>query len=132
MAKREKTSEARYFTMRLNPASGQVEIDTLAAIDRLIEKGFTFKAIAQDAILRTNGKTPEMYTRELNGISLNAIQGLFEDFAKDLLREVRKGGFRVQSSTPDDNEFDGGDVSPFAASFAKSFIERQRQARGDE
>lgn len=134
MAKREKTSKAEYFTVRFNPETSALDRDALVIVKRLIDEGFTFKSIVQDAILRADGHTPEMYTRFAAGISLYDIQGLLEGFADEILSEVRKGGFRTaaQSSAVDDDEIDTGEVSPFAARFAKSFLERQKQTRGDE
>lgn len=120
--------------MRLNPANPDgLDRDTLKIIEQLEGEGFTFKAIAQDAILRASGKTPEMYSRAGGGggITLADVQVLLERFAAEILQEVRrKGGGRVSADADDDH--DDGSVSPFAAKFAKSFLDRQRQTVGDE
>lgn len=133
--KREKTSKARYFTVRLNPTeSNPLDADTLAIIERLMAKGFGFKSIVQDAILRADGATPEMYSRFTSGLNLLDIQSLFEKFAAEILSEVKRSGGsvrRVESQFSDD-EIDDADVSPFAARFAKSFLDRQRQTKIDE
>lgn len=133
MAKREKTTKARYYTVRINPETSQLDEDMLEIVDRLMAQGFSFKAIVQDAVLRADGKKPEMYSRFTTGVSLPEIQSLLEHFAEAILGEARNGGFQgSRGSQPADEEADDSGVSPFAARFAKSFLERQKQTRGDE
>lgn len=133
MSKREKTTKARYFAVRLNPETSPLDKDMLGVVDGLMTEGFSFKAIVQDAVLRASGFRPEMYSRFTTGISLTDVQALLEGFATEILGEIKRGGFtKTLPADEEDVGFEGENVSPFAARFAKSFLERQKQTRGDE
>jgi hypothetical protein len=122
-----KTTKAEYFSMRLNPATNEHDAKTLAVIKREIARGFTFKAIAQDAILRADGHTPEMFSdpSAVNAALIGKIEDLLTNFAEDLI-----GRIGHLPRTGDDFSSDYGDdpdePSGFARNFAKGFLQRQQ------
>lgn len=124
-----KTSRAVYKTARLNPTTSQLDKEALEIIERLEAQGWNFKQIAVDAILRAGGKTPEMF--EQSGGTVAGLEKLLDQFAKEIINEVRKGGVFTGNQQDDEDE-DDIEMSPFTRSFARSFIERQQRASEDD
>lgn len=126
-----KTTKAEYFSMRLNPTTNEHDAKTLAIIKREMARGFTFKAIAQDAILRTDGHTPEMFSDPgaVNAALIGKIEDLLTNFAEDLIGRI---GHLPRTGDDYDGDYDSdsGETSGFARNFAKGFLQRQ-QSRGD-
>lgn len=127
MAKLEKTSEAVYRSVRINPKTSKEDFDMLAIILELEKDGYTFKQIAQDAILRAGGKTPEMYSKNTGFYILDSIEEMLGRFATEVVTSLKGNGKRVLDEDIDSDE----DVSPFAKRMAKSFMQRQK-SKGDE
>lgn len=127
MTKGVKTSKAVYKTLRINPETSQEDADLLAVISQLESEGYTFKQIVQDAILRADGKKPEMYSRSNSGFLLGSIEEMFTRFASEVMNSMKGSGRRSNDEPIADDE----DLSPFASRMAKSFLQRQ-QNKGDE
>ena len=124
-----KSSKAVYKTARLNPVTSQADRDVLEIVERLEAEGWNFKQIAVDAILRADGRTPEIYDKP--GLSMNALEPLLEQFAKEIISEIRRSG--ISTSKPGaDSETDESEVTPFSRTFAKSFVQRQQRTMGDD
>jgi hypothetical protein len=121
-------SKAQYRSARFNPINPE-DRDVLAIIHELEGKGYNFKQIVTDAILRADGRTPEMYaapqiTADLIKAYMNEV---LPQFAQEIVSHVKRGGAVIEDE-PEDAE---GKPSKFAQSFANSFLERQRRAMGD-
>lgn len=129
---RQKTTQAKHFGIRLNPATSELDARTLAIIQNRQQQGYSFKAIAQDAILRYGGMRPEMFNdpSQQNARLLAGIERMLSDFGERLLAEYKRTGGRYAPSDDTQDDEEGGVVSGFAANFARSFM--QRQAQGDE
>lgn len=119
-----KYTQAVYKSMRLNPATSAEDQRTLEIIKDLESQGYTFKQIAQDAILRTMGYTPEMFSTVQTTPSMSGIENMLTRFADELLTKIDTGGYKAVTRS---QEGDGGDVSPFTRKFAQSFMERQQR-----
>lgn len=116
-----KTTKAIYRTVRINPLTSKEDADMFEIVTRLEAEGFTFKQIAQDAILRAEGQKPEMYSRVSSGYILGGVEEMLTRFAEELLSKI---GTTQRVVKPDADSDDDGEVTPFATKFAKSFIER--------
>lgn len=115
-----KTSKAIVRSVRINPDTSKEDANMLAIIEQLERDGFTFKQIVQDAILRSAGHTPELYSRNSGVFILDSIEGMLSKFANEVISTVRGSG---GVSKP---EIDDGEISPFAQRMAKSFMQRQK------
>lgn len=122
-----KTSKAIVRSVRINPDTSKEDADMLAIIEQLEQDGFTFKQIVQDAILRSAGHTPEMYSRNSGFFILGSIEEMLSKFANEVISNVRGSG----GISKPELEVDEGEISPFAKRMAKSFMQRQ-QNKGDE
>ena len=122
-------SKAEYRSARFNPINPE-DRDVLAIIHELEAQDYNFKQIVTDAILRADGRTPEMYAAPQ--ITADLIKAYMNDilpqFAQEIISHVKHGGVAIENE-PEDT---GGNPSEFAKTFAKSFVERQRRAMGDE
>jgi len=126
MTEREKTSIAKYYSARFNPKTSELDAKVVEIVKGLQEKGFKFKDIAQDAILRADGYTPEMFN-DGQGDSrlLFQLEGMFTRFAEELLERIGQlPAGRIESTVSDEPEMDN---THFAKSFAKGFLQRQRE-----
>lgn len=130
MSKREKTTEAVVKAARLNPATSQYDRDALKIVTDLEAKGFNFKQVAVDAILRAGGHTPEMYERQSGqgAMLIERMESLFERFAEEILEQVKSGRVVVGRGGDDD----GATASAFTRNFARGFLQRQQQGGGDD
>lgn len=126
---RKKEDKGIYHHARFNRDYPE-DADVLDIIAPLLEQRFTFKQIASDAILRAAGKTPEMYSRAPipANFATQAIEEMLERFARELLAQLKAGGYQAGAGAGDDE--DDGETTPFATQFARSFMERQSRARG--
>lgn len=125
-------SKAVIKSARLNPVN-QPEADALKIIDELEQQGYSFKTIVVDAILMADGRTPEMYTSNTQAVStqiLGQLDRMFSQFAHEIISQIKRGG--IQSVMDEDEDDSAEHKSRFAESFARSFLERQRRAMGDE
>lgn len=123
MGAKKKTTLAMYRTARFNPATSQEDRDAVAIIQRLEADGYNFKQIAQDAILRADGKSPDMYAKPAN--SFDGLRSLLEEFAQTLIDEIRSRGSAPAVS--DDDDYVEAGSTQFVAKFAASFLDRQRK-----
>lgn len=121
-----KTSEAEKLTAHLNPIHPD-EREVLNIVRELKGRGYNFKQIVVDAILRWDGKDPVTFQHEPGASILPQLEQMFASFAQEIVNQVKTG--RIQA---DDIEEDGERASPFAQRFAKSFVQRQQRAMGDE
>jgi hypothetical protein len=126
---RQKTSKAVIKAARFNPETSEYDRRALEIIEQLEADGYNFKQIVVDAILRASGATPEMFERP--GVGTADLQRLLEQFAQEILNEVRKGGDVPKASRHADGD-DPADVSPFTRNFARSFVQRQQRATGED
>ena len=122
----QKTSEAEHYSARINPKSSENERLALEIIHDL-EKRFSFKEIAVDAIIRAKGHDPAKL--EPGGITLAAMEGLFANFAQIIISQIKQGG--IDLANEDSEPSSDGNVSPFAQNIAKSYVSR-RKSQGDE
>lgn len=126
---RRKTSKAEYFTMRLNPETNPRDADTLRIIRELEAQGFTFKAIAQDAILHAEGRTPEMFSEPnaMTGVIIERMEDTLAQFADHIIKEIDRRGVGTGQSVGSREEERGEDEpSEEAMNFARSFARRQK------
>lgn len=125
MGAKVKTTEAEYRSMRINPKTSKEDADTLKIIQQLEGKGWTFKQIAQDAILRSAGHEPEMYARNESGFILGNFEDMLTRFAHEIIDSLRGQGGELAQSTSK------VEISSFANKFAKS-IKQRGENKGDE
>lgn len=127
---KEKTTQAKYFTLRLNPVTSAEDSETLNIIRQLESEGYTFKQIAQDAILARQGYNPEMFSKSTSGYILGGLENLLTRFAGEIVHELKKGGkSQINGDTDDDAR---EEESPLVRNLARSFMQRQQKALGDE
>lgn len=118
---REKTSQAEHFSARLNPITSPEDRAALEIIHDLEGKGYNFKQIVVDAILRVSGHTPEMFSRHNPSDLLLGVENLLERFAGEIVGQIKQGNITLE-------DIPGTDVSgnsPFMQNFTKSFVQRQ-------
>lgn len=126
-----KTSKAVIKCARLNPIN-QEESEALKILEELALEGFNFKKVVVDAILFAKGRTPEMFTRESATDHLGHIlEGLFQQFAEDLLKQLHAGRVRLPENVEEDAQKPDG-LSAFARNFSKSLLQRQAMTLGEE
>lgn len=123
---RQKTTQAVIKTVRINPATSPEDRAALEIIQELETQGYNFKQIAVDAILRANGAKPEMFSRPEPKDIMSSMEDMLSSFAQEILSEVRRGGVQTEEEPAADQN------SPFSRNFAKSFMQRQQRAMGDE
>lgn len=118
--------------MRLNPATSDEDAKTLEIIKRLVARGFTFKSIAQDAILRADGNTPEMFSDSsaVNAALLGRIEDMLTHFAEDLIKRIGSNPYVGNGDDEDSEEYEPTESTDFARTFARGFL--QRQNKGDK
>lgn len=151
MAKREKTSQAKVFGMRLNPINEQ-EMTTITIIEKWALEGYNFKQLAMDRILRGDNYTPEMFTKEPAIAGAGYFAGLVQEmlqenseqigdavarqleayltrFAEELTQELterlKTTGRYVSDNEDEETEENVG----LARNFAKSFMQRQQKGQ---
>lgn len=119
-----KSTQAEYKHARFNPVTSDEDRRALEIIHRLEAEGYTFKQIAQDAILRADGWKPEMFSGagDKSGAILNRMEDMFAQFADEI---VRRAG-----STPNFSREmeDDGERSNYTRTLAKSFMQRQKSS----
>lgn len=128
----QKSTRAEYYSMRLNPATSDEDAKTLEIIKRLVARGFTFKSIAQDAILRADGNTPEMFSDSsaVNAALLGRIEDMLTHFAEDLIKRIGSNPYVGNGDDEDSEEYEPTESTDFARTFARGFL--QRQNKGDK
>lgn len=151
MAKREKTSQAKVFGMRLNPINEQ-EMTTITIIEKWALEGYNFKQLAMDRILRGDNYTPEMFTKEpaiagagyfaglvqemlqenseqIGDAVARQLEGYLTRFAEELTQELterlKTTGRYVSDNEDEETEENVG----LARNFAKSFMQRQQKGQ---
>lgn len=152
MSKREKTSQAKVYGMRLNPINER-EAACIALIEKWEGEGYNFKQLALDRILRGDNYTPEMFTKEpaIAGASYFAgvvqemlqentetignavaqqLEGYLTQFAEELTKELTEslktsGKYIVKDTEEEEEE----DHTGLARNFAKSFMQRQQKGK---
>lgn len=126
---RKKTSAAVILSARLNPVTSQYDRKALEIVKHQETKGFNFKQVAVDAILRSEGYTPEMFERDTSVSKLFAhLETMLADFSSQLMEGLKNRGV---SSIDDDLHSEGG-ISKFSQTFARGYLQRQQQALGDD
>lgn len=126
---RKKTSAAVILSARLNPVTSQYDRKALEIVKHQETKGFNFKQVAVDAILRSEGYTPEMFERDTSVSKLFAhLETMLADFSSQLMESLKNRGV---SSIDDDLHSEGG-ISKFSQTFARGYLQRQQQALGDD
>lgn len=127
--------------------SDPVEAQALEVREAAIARGFTDRQILVDALLRAQGYTPEMF-RQAGGQSAQIIQGvqnvvreefernqaeLLAAFGKEVVKLIKQRGLAaVDEDDEDSAPAASSAASPFMKNFASSFVNRQRQAQGDD
>lgn len=134
-----KTSQARYFSMRLNPIHAE-HARAIAILDSAKQEGLSMAALIVDRLLRYEGDRVEMYPQspQPNGaeffieqvqIALDRQQAEFEqrmesllaDFAKEYNADLK----RRKSRFDEDQEDESADNDAVIRNFAASFMRRQ-------
>lgn len=151
MAKREKTTKAKVYGMRLNPINEQ-ELTAIVIIEKWALEGYNFKQLAMDRILRGDNYTPEMFTKEpaiagagyfagmvqemlqenseqIGDAVARQLEGYLTRFAEELTQELterlKTTGRYVSDNEDDETEDNVG----LARNFAKSFLQRQQKGQ---
>lgn len=119
------SSIAKYYHANMNPRTSEADRQAVEIIEGLKEKGFNFKQIAVDAILRASGVNPIAIPQ--NGLTTVALEELLTRFADQIITEIKNNGgsIRLPDAQPEDES--SGKASPFAKRFAKSFANRQQE-----
>lgn len=119
--------QARSYSFRLNPAFPE-DADAIALIDGLLAQNWSTRQIMTDALLHADGRTPEMYSTQQQGLTAESLEAILvrclDEYAQHTHRQPRKAVAEVD----DDNE----DVSSWTRNFAKGFVARQAQVTGDD
>lgn len=123
---RQKTTQAVIKHARFNPATSAEEKAALDIIQELEADGYNFKQIAVDAILRMNGAKPEMFARPNPQNMMADMEDMLSRYAQEIITAVKRGGVQIE------DEANGDSDSPFSRNFAKSFMQRNQRAMGDE
>lgn len=121
-----KTTQAVIKSARLNPATSERDKAVLEMIKQNEADGYTFKDIVIDAILYANGKTPDNFDRPQPSNILSGMEDLLSRFADEIIQKVNSGGAVIENA-PDEPE----NSTRFSRTFAKSFMQRQQQTKGD-
>lgn len=118
-------SIAVYYHANLNPRTSETDRQAIEIIEGLKAKGFNFKQIAVDAIIRASGIDPVAIPQ--NGLTTVALEELLARFADQIITEIKSNGgsIRLPDTQPEDES--NGKASPFAKRFAKSFANRQQE-----
>lgn len=124
----QKTSQAKYKSIRFNPLTSSEDKEALAIIDSLEMQGFNFHQIVVDAILRAGNWKPEMFPKPNTPDMAIMMENMLANFAREIVEEIHKRGFQTVSIS-DDNET--GESSDFVNNFARTFMQRQQKALGD-
>lgn len=127
---RPKTSKAVIKSARFNPETSDLDKRVLKTVADLEEKGWNFKQIVVDAVIKCSGETVDYVDRP--GVNRAGMEQLFEQFAKEIIREIRSGGFTTKAQLDEDDDDESGEVTPFTRNFARSFIQRQQRATGED
>lgn len=129
---RKKDSKAVYYAARFNPKTSEEDAKAIEIIERLKDRGFNFKAIAQDAILRADGVTPEMFSdsTSANAMLIGKIEDILAHFAEELISRMGSLPRVASEADEDSDEYELGETSKFARNFARGFL--QRQGKGDQ
>lgn len=126
-----KSSKAKYYSARFNPATSEEDARTIEIIERYLAEGYKFKDIAQDAILRAEGYKPEMFNSgDRNDMKfLSQLENMFTRFAEELMQRIGDRAYITGDTAPDDEPEQP--TSKFARSFAKGFLQRQQSGDKD-
>lgn len=129
---RRKSSVAKYYSVRFNPATNQEDAEVLRIIERYEAQGYTFKDIIRAAILTEEGFDPALFSGKLQaGLIVSSMETLLAEFAEHIIREMggkgeRRGRQTVRYADDDDSDDDDDTPSGEARNFAKGFIRRQQ------
>lgn len=126
-----KTSQAVFYSARLNPVHDK-ERQAIDIIESWKSDGFNFKEGVVDAILRSRGITPEMFTRR--DMTAQYFASLTEDvlkrFAQELMDTLRQSGMAAPALTSATDEAEV--LTPFTKTFVNGLKQRQQQSFEDE
>lgn len=126
MVRLHKTSQAVIKTARLNPIH-PTEREVLQILNKLSEQGYKFKDVIVDAVLRADGKTPEMFAKD------SATPGLLNaDYIHQLVTQAVKEAIKEANLGGPEEDNDDSQTTSFARNFAQGFMARQKQILGDE
>lgn len=151
MPKREKTSQAKVYGMRLNPIN-EPEAACIALIEEWEGEGYSFKKLALDRILRGGNYTPEMFTKEpaiagagyfagvvqemlqenteqIGDAVARQLEGYLTRFAEELTRELTDKLKTSGKYIAEDDETEAEENTGLARNFAKSFMQRQQKGQ---
>lgn len=122
MGRREKTSNAVHFSARFNPDTSEEDKLVLQYIQDGIDRGYNFKQIAQDAILKAGGAEPEMFSKPNDPATVTAeLETLLARFAEDLFLRIGTIGV-IQEAREEHSDT----PTSFTKNFARSFLDRQK------
>lgn len=151
MSKREKTSQAKVYGMRLNPINER-EATCISLIEKWERDGYNFKQLALDRILRGDNYTPEMFTKEpaiagagyfagvvqemlqenteqIGDAVARQLEGYLTRFAEELTRELTDKLKTSGKYIAEDDETESEENTGLARNFAKSFMQRQQKGQ---
>lgn len=117
-------SIAVYYHANMNPRTSETDRKAVEIIEALKAKGFNFKQIAVDAILRAQGVDPIAVPQ--NGLTTVALEDLLTRFADQIISEIKSTGGSIRLPDVQQEDEGNGKASPFAKRFAKSFANRQQ------
>lgn len=124
---RQKTSEARIYTARLNPINPH-EREAIQVIERWKQEGCNFKQLIVDRILRGEGYKPEMFDTETGEpVTAQKLEALLNSFADEIVRHSKN-----RTVVPQDNDEDEGEDSAFTRNFTRGYLRRMQQGTGDD
>lgn len=125
----EKTSQAKYKSIRFNPGTSVEDREALALVTDLETQGYNFHQIVVDAILRAGDWTPEMFPKPNTPDMIGMMEGLLSNFAQEIIAEIHRGGIRINEGEIGEPQ---EDTSEFVNNFARTFMQRQQRALGDK
>lgn len=117
----QKASGARVLSVRLNRNMDEREALALDIVEDLESKDFTLRQIITDAILRADGHTPEMFSKE-EKLTPHFMRELFEDFTTYIISQIRAGEFKLA-----ENSEHGDDDTEVTQQLVNAFQNRNRR-----
>lgn len=133
MKKRQKTTQARHYTARLNPINPQ-EKRIMEVIEYWQNQGVNFKQLVVDRLSRVDLElTPELFAKD-NSMHNLSLEDVLQQYSDYLLDELRTQGFTspTRAQTDDSDDDSEGDNGAFSRNLMSGFLARKRKATGDD
>lgn len=116
-----------FIGFRLHPDIEQ-ERDAIEIYNRLLREKFTARQIMTDALLRLDGKKPEMFQDYTRQVTKPYIEDLLADFAQHLISEIRSMGLGVSvSPVSQETPLTEDEDEQYAKNLAAGYLSRRKR-----